>query len=54
MKKQKRLKRVNLVVETEVYNMFKLIVKKEGRSASEAIRGLMDYYITNVIGRGIK
>ena len=51
MKKQKRLKRVNLVVETEVYNLFKLLVKREGRSASSAIRGLMSYYITNVVGR---
>ena len=53
MKTCKRLKRVNIVVETEVYNMFKLIVKREGRSASAAIRGLMEYYITNVVGRGL-
>lgn len=54
MKKNKKFKRANIIVETEVYNLFKLIVKQEGRSASAAIRGLINYYVSNVVNRGIK
>ncbi len=47
MNKCKKLKRVNIMVEADVYHLFKVIVKGKGKSSSQVIRGLIFEYLFN-------
>ena len=47
MKSPKKLKRVNIMVEAEIYTLFKAVVRAKKRSSSEVIRGLIFEYLFN-------